>query len=135
MERLFLPLHPTRYADLLGKKINQHQVNVWLINTGWTGGGYGEGERIKLAYTRAMITAVLKGDLEEVNYVKHPIFGFEMPETCPNVPSELLNPCATWNGAEAYDHAALYLADLFRSNFAKYSDYASPQILAGAPLV
>lgn len=130
----FLPLHPTRYADLLGKKINQHQVNVWLINTGWTGGGYGEGERMKLAYTRAMITAVLKGDLEEVNYVKHPIFGFEMPETCPNVPSGLLNPRTTWNDAEAYDHAALHLADLFRSNFAKYSDYASPKILAGAPL-
>lgn len=131
----FLPLHPTRYADLLGKKINQHQVNVWLINTGWTGGGYGVGERINLAYTRAMITAALNGDLDEVNYTQHPIFGIQMPDSCPNVPSYLLHPRNTWTDAEAYDHAALHLSGLFRDNFAKFSDFASPQILAGAPLV
>lgn len=130
----FLPLHPTRYADMLGKKINQYQVNVWLINTGWSGGGFGVGSRINLAYTRAMITAALNGDLEEVSYTKHPILGVEMPDSCPNVPNQLLNPRATWADPEAYDHAALHLADLFRSNFDKYADFASPQILAGAPL-
>ncbi|WP_374758831.1 phosphoenolpyruvate carboxykinase (ATP) [Runella salmonicolor] len=130
----FLPLHPTRYADLLGKKINQHQVNVWLINTGWSGGGYGVGSRMKLSYTRAMITAALNGDLDQVSYTKHPIFGIEMPDSCPNVPSELLHPRNTWEDPEAYDHMALHLAGLFRDNFSRYEDFASPQILAGGPI-
>ncbi len=130
----FLPLHPTRYADLLGKKIKQHQVNVWLINTGWSGGGYGVGTRMKLEYTRALISAALSGALDHVSYAKHPIFGIEMPEICPNVPSHLLNPRNTWADPEAYDHAALHLAGLFRDNFTKYADFASPQILAGGPI-
>lgn len=130
----FLPLHPTRYAEMLGKKINQHHVNVWLINTGWSGGGYGVGSRMKLAYTRAMITAALNGELDNVSYVKHPIFGIEMPETCPNVPDQLLNPRTTWEDPEAYDHMALHLAGLFRDNFSKYQDFASHQIQAGGPI-
>lgn len=130
----FLPLHPTRYADLLGHKINKYQVKVWLINTGWSGGGYGVGARMKLAYTRAMIAAALKGELDEVEFVKHPIFQMEIPTSCPGVPSGLLNPRDTWESAEAYDHAALHLAELFRENFMKYEDFASPQILAGGPI-
>jgi phosphoenolpyruvate carboxykinase (ATP) len=131
----FLPLHPTRYADMLGKKINQYQVNVWLINTGWSGGGYGVGARMKLEYTRAMITAALNGDLDNVSYTQHPIFGVQMPDSCPGVPNQLLHPRNTWADTEAYDHAALHLADLFRSNFAKFADLAGPQIIAGGPLV
>jgi phosphoenolpyruvate carboxykinase (ATP) len=129
----FLPLHPTEYAELLGKKMKKNQVNVWLINTGWTGGAYGTGSRMKLAYTRAMIRAALEGKLAEVNYETHPIFGIEMPTTCPNVPSEVLNPRDTWADKDAYDHQAHHLAELFIQNFQKYADFANAEILAGAP--
>lgn len=81
-----------------------------------------------------MITAALNGDLDHVSYTKHPIFGIEMPDSCPNVPSELLHPRNTWEDPEAYDHMALHLAGLFRDNFSKYKDFASPQILAGGPI-
>ncbi|MFN4147812.1 MAG: phosphoenolpyruvate carboxykinase (ATP) [Runella sp.] len=130
----FLPLHPTRYADLLGKKIHKHHVNVWLINTGWTGGPYGVGSRMPLAYTRNMVEAVLNDQLNEVTYTTHPIFGLQMPDSCPGVPSELLNPRNTWSDKEAYDHAALDLAELFRNNFNKFVEFASQEILAGGPI-
>ncbi|MDX5348197.1 MAG: phosphoenolpyruvate carboxykinase (ATP) [Hymenobacteraceae bacterium] len=131
----FLPLHPTKYAEMLGKKMTENNVNVWLINTGWTGGPYGVGHRMKLSYTRAMITAALNGELENVNFVKHPIFGVMMPETCPNVPNEVLNPRETWSDKDAYDAKANELAASFVKNFGKYSDYANDEILAGAPEV
>jgi phosphoenolpyruvate carboxykinase (ATP) len=131
----FLPLHPTQYAELLGEKMKKHQVNVWLINTGWTGGGYGVGSRMKLAYTRAMIRAALEGQLDAVNFEKHPIFGVAMPTECPNVPSEVLNPRQTWANKEAYDNQAQHLAELFHKNFQKYASFANDEILAGAPLV
>ncbi len=134
--RAFLPLHPTKYAELLGKKLEQHpEVNVWLINTGWSGGAYGTGSRMKLSYTRAMITAAINGDLDNVAYEAHPVFGFDMPTTCPNVPSEILIPRNTWNDASAYDAKANELAGLFIKNFEKYAAQANAEILSAAPKV
>ncbi|UJP64376.1 phosphoenolpyruvate carboxykinase (ATP) [Mongoliitalea daihaiensis] len=129
----FLPLHPTQYAALFGEKMEKHQVNVWLVNTGWTGGPYGVGNRMKLAYTRAMITAALEGDLDNVGYRKHSVFGVGIPETCPNVPDEVLSPRATWDDKIAYDKKARELGAAFIQNFEKYKDFASEDILAGAP--
>ncbi|WP_461489576.1 phosphoenolpyruvate carboxykinase (ATP) [Pontibacter sp. HJ8] len=131
----FLPLHPTKYAEMLGQKMNENNVNVWLVNTGWTGGPYGIGSRMKLAYTRAMITAALNGELNEVEYTKHPVFCVDMPATCPNVPEEILNPRNTWANKEEYDAKATDLAAKFVKNFSKYADFASEDILAGAPQV
>lgn len=129
----FLPLHPTRYAEMFGNKMEEENVNVWLVNTGWTGGPYGVGSRMKLAYTRAMITAALNGQLDNVAYTQHPIFGVDMPDTCPNVPAEILNPRNTWKNKEDYDMKASRLASKFVQNFQKYADFASEEILAGAP--
>ncbi|MBB6610310.1 phosphoenolpyruvate carboxykinase (ATP) [Pontibacter sp. Tf4] len=131
----FLPLHPTKYAEMLGKKMEENNVNVWLVNTGWTGGPYGIGSRMKLPYTRAMITAALNGELNDVSYTKHPIFGIEMPDSCPNVPAEILNPRNTWANKEEYDTKAADLASKFVKNFGKYAEYANDDILAGAPQV
>ena len=129
----FLPLHPTKYATMLGQKMKENKVNVWLINTGWSGGSYGVGSRMKLKYTRAMITAALNGELDNVEYVNHKVFGMAMPTTCPNVPSELLSPRNTWADKDAYDAKAKDLAGQFINNFKKYADFASEEILAGAP--
>ena len=129
----FLPLHPTQYAELLGEKMTEHETNVWLINTGWTGGAFGTGERMKLKYTRAMITAALNGELDKVQYVEHPVFGVAIPQTCPDVPNEVLNPRDTWADKEEYDKTAQHLAELFRDNFKKYEDFANDEIRAGGP--
>ncbi len=129
----FLPLHPTKYATMLGQKMKENKVNVWLVNTGWSGGSYGIGSRMKLKLTRAMITAALNGELDNVAYVKHQIFGVAMPTTCPNVPDELLSPRNTWADKDAYDAKAKDLAGQFVNNFKKYADFASDDILAGAP--
>lgn len=130
----FLPLHPTVYAKMLGEKLNANpSVNVWLINTGWSGGGYGVGSRMKLNYTRAMITAALKGELDQVEYKNHVIFGVAIPQTCPNVPSELLNPRSTWANGEEYDMQCSKLANLFNENFAKFENGANEEIRAAAP--
>lgn len=132
--RVFLPLHPAKYAELLGKKLEQHpDVNVWLINTGWTGGAFGTGSRMKLSYTRAMITAAMKGELDNVEFVPHPVFGVLVPQSVPNVPSDILNPRDTWSDQEAYDKKASELAGLFNKNFAKYADGASDEIKSAAP--
>jgi phosphoenolpyruvate carboxykinase (ATP) len=131
----FLPLHPTQYADMLGEKMRRHKVNVWLVNTGWTGGGYGVGSRIKLQYTRAMISAALNGALDDVEYRDHPVFGLNMPVHCPGVPDEILDPANTWESREAYDVQANMLAESFVRNFERFGDKASPEILAAAPLV
>ncbi|MBP6455374.1 MAG: phosphoenolpyruvate carboxykinase (ATP) [Chitinophagaceae bacterium] len=134
--RAFLPLHPTKYADLLGKKLNDNpDINVWLINTGWSGGGYGVGNRMKLSYTRAMITAALKGELDGVEYQNHSVFGMAIPKTCPNVPEELLVPQNTWADKEAYNKTANHLANLFNTNFEKYASQASDEILSASPKV
>ncbi|HEX8427009.1 phosphoenolpyruvate carboxykinase (ATP) [Hymenobacter sp.] len=132
--QVFLPLHPTRYAEMLGQKMEEHDVQVWLINTGWTGGGYGTGTRMKLGYTRAMITAALTGQLDAVRFLLHPVFGVAVPETVPGVPAQILDPRRTWTNPVAYDQAAQGLATKFVANFEKYAANANPEILAGAPL-
>ena len=116
----FLPLHPKVYSDLLGAKIDQHNVNVWLINTGWTGGPYGVGERINLPYTRAMVSAAMNGALDEVAYREDNIFGLQVPKTCPGVPDQVLNPRETWEDKAKYDIQAHALAARFRKNFTQY---------------
>jgi len=131
----FLPLHPGKYADMLGKKMEQHQVNVWLINTGWTGGPYGVGQRMKLSYTRAMITAALEGKLQSVDTVIDPVFGVAIPTAVPGVPSEVLIPRNTWDNKEAFDEKAAYLAGLFKKNFDKYAEGVSEEIRNAGPMI
>ena len=130
----FMPLHPTRYAEMLSQKMKAAEVNVWLVNTGWTGGPYGVGSRMKLKFTRAMITAALDGALENVSYVKHPIFGLNVPQSCPNVPSEILNPKDTWKNKKAYEIQAKELSASFKENFKKFEEFANDEILNGAPV-
>jgi len=129
----FMPLHPARYAELLGEKMVANEVNIWLINTGWTGGAYGVGSRMKLSYTRAMITAALENKLDEVAYLPHPVFGVEVPQSVPNVPAEVLNPRDTWADKAAYDVQAKGLAEAFIENFRQFEEYANEEILSGAP--
>ena len=131
----FMPLHPTKYAEMLSKKMKDANVKVWLINTGWTGGPYGVGSRMKLKFTRAMITAALNGELNDVAYENHKVFGIAIPQSCPNVPSEILNPRNTWEDPNLYDKKAVELAQMFKSNFAKFEEFANAEIMAGAPLV
>jgi phosphoenolpyruvate carboxykinase (ATP) len=117
----FLPLRPKVYGDLLKEKIRRHGSKVWLINTGWTGGKYGEGSRISLKYTRSMITAAMKGELDSVEFTKHPIFGVEVPTSCPGVPSEVLDPRSTWADGAAYDETAKDLQGKFEANFRTFA--------------
>ncbi len=131
----FLPLHPTKYAEMLGKKMTDNKVNVWLVNTGWSGGGYGVGKRTKLSYTRAMITAALEGELANVEFTAHDVFGLQMPNTCPNVPDEILHPRNTWADKDAYDETANKLASKFVANFEQFSSNASQEIMDAAPVV
>jgi phosphoenolpyruvate carboxykinase (ATP) len=113
----FLPLNPNVYARMLGEKIAKHQARVWLVNTGWTGGAYGVGNRMKIAHTRAMITAALTGQLDNVGYQKHPDFNLDMPTSCPGVPAAVLDPRTTWPDAAKYDEQAGKLAKMFVDNF------------------
>ncbi|MGI9542324.1 MAG: phosphoenolpyruvate carboxykinase (ATP), partial [Cyclobacteriaceae bacterium] len=129
----FLPLHPTKYAEMLGKKMSQYQVNVWLVNTGWSGGVYGVGSRMKLSYTRAMITAALNGSLNNVGYRKHSIYGIAIPTTCPGVPSRILSPRETWQNDEGYYKKANQLAHAFIENFKRFEEFANEEIMGGAP--
>lgn len=117
----FLPLRPKVYADLLGEKIERHGANVWLVNTGWTGGPYGVGARMKLGYTRAMIRAAMSGTLENVAYETDPIFGLSVPRTCPDVPYDILMPRNTWEDKDAYDAQARTLLGMFEENFKKFA--------------
>ena len=130
----FMPLHPSVYAEMLGKKMKEHDVHVWMINTGWVGGAYGTGSRIKLKYTRAMIHAALSGDLKKAKFEKHPVFGMLMPCSCPGVPEELLNPRNTWQNKNEYDKQAAMLAGLFIKNFKEYESHVPDEILAAAPI-
>ncbi len=131
----FMPLHPTVYAEMLSKKMQDAGVNVWLINTGWSAGPYGVGSRIKLKYTRAMITAILEGKLDNVEFEQHPIFGLFMPKTCPNVPDDILDPMNTWENKGQYVSKSIQLAHSFHLNFEKFASEASQQIIAGGPLI
>lgn len=129
----FLPLHPTRYADMLGERMKKHDVHVWLVNTGWSGGAYGTGERMRLRHTRSMISAALHGELDHVEYVKHPVFGVSLPQRCPDVPAEILDPRNTWKDKSGYDAQADRLAEAFQKNFDKYRENASDEIIAAEP--
>lgn len=134
--RVFLPLHPLKYAELLGKKLDANpEINVWLVNTGWIGGAYGKGNRISLKYTRALIAAAMNGELSDVDFVPHPVFQFAVPQSCPNVPSEILNPRALWSNEKEYDLQANELAGLFKQHFSNYKEQAAEVIKNGAPLV
>ena len=127
----FMPMDPSVYADLLGKKMDKYDVNVYLINTGWSGGPYGVGKRMSLPYTRAMVTAALNGELEKSKFNLDPIFNVLVPETCPNVPSEILNPVNTWDDKAAYEKSAKDLAKRFMENFKKYVNMPKEVVEAG----
>jgi phosphoenolpyruvate carboxykinase (ATP) len=129
----FMPLHPGVYAHMLGDKMLKHNANVWLINTGWTAGPYGVGQRIKLSYTRAMITAALENKFDKIEFYNDPVFGLAVPKECPCVPPDILNPRSTWVNKEAYDEKAKYLATLFVRNFEKYASGVNKEVLAAAP--
>ena len=129
----FLPLHPARYATMLGDRITQHSVKVWMINTGWTGGAYGAGSRVKLADSRAMIRAALNGSLDKVIYHKDPVFGLMIPGTCPGVGQCVLTPRHTWADPRAYDAQARDLAGQFIKNFESFSDVVPSEISSAGP--
>jgi len=130
----FLPRPPAVYASLLGEKLRRHQAACWLVNTGWVGGPYGVGNRMKLAYTRAMLDAALSGALKDVPTTPHSVFGVHVPQSCPGVPTEFLDARGMWPDKSAYDKAARDLAARFNKNFEKFSG-VSPEIAAAAPAV
>ena len=130
----FLPLHPRRYAELLGRKIDEHQASVWFINTGWTGGPYGEGQRMAINHTRAIINAALDGLLNDVATQTDPVFGLEVPTSCPGVPGDVLDPRGTWADSAAYDAQARKLAGLFQENFTKYAEDVPEDVRSAGPL-
>jgi phosphoenolpyruvate carboxykinase (ATP) len=131
----FLPLAPTDYANMLGERIEKHGVRMWLVNTGWTGGGYGVGARMKLKYTRAMITAALRGELNEDTMRTDEVFGLKVPTSCPGVPDEILTPRETWADKAEYDKVAMDLAQRFIKNFEKFNGTATDDMRSGGPLV
>jgi phosphoenolpyruvate carboxykinase (ATP) len=131
----FMVHHPAFYADLLKRKILRYDVNCWLLNTGWVGGPYGVGKRISIRYTRAMLNAALNGDLLEVEYFCDPIFGFQVPKQCPNVPDNVLDPAASWPSKEAYMKRYRGLASRFIDNFKKYEDASLPEVIAAGPKI
>jgi phosphoenolpyruvate carboxykinase (ATP) len=129
----FLSLHPTMYAELLAEKIRKHAVDVWLVNTGWTGGSYGEGSRFELKHTRAIIDAILGGRLRDVEYQQDQVFGLAMPAEVPGVPSGVLDPRSTWADTDRYDATAHKLVSMFVKNFEQYADQATAEVLQAAP--
>lgn len=131
----FMPLHPSVYAELLKKKIKEHNVDCWLVNTGWIGGPYGVGHRISIKYTRALLNAALDGKLAKVNFTTDPVFGFQIPTECEGVPSEILNPANSWPDKNEYMAKYEALARSFVENFKKYEDGVSKEVLAAAPKV
>lgn len=132
----FFPLSPTVYADMLGDRLLQHpECHVYLVNTGWSGGPYGVGERMSIKHTRALVSAALNGDLDKVTYTPHPIFKVLVPDHVPGVPDEILNPKLTWSDPAAYDRQARDLAKQFAKNFQQFSSQASAEIVAAGPVV
>jgi len=129
----FMPMHPGVYADLLSKKMAEHGSTAWLINTGWSGGSYGVGKRMKIKHTRAMLNAALDGALNNVEFTKDERFGFDIPTSCPGVPSEVLIPKQTWTNDDEYDITANKLVDMFNKNFERYSQGVSAEVNASAP--
>lgn len=131
----FMPLHPDVYAELLKKKIKEHNVDCWLVNTGWIGGPYGVGHRISIQYTRALLNAALEGKLSGVDFTTDPVFGFQIPLRCEGVPSEILSPAQNWPDKQAYVKKYEELAASFVENFKKYADGVSKEVLAAAPKI
>jgi phosphoenolpyruvate carboxykinase (ATP) len=131
----FLPLNPNVYARQLGERIARHQSRVWLVNTGWTGGPYGIGSRMKIAYTRAMIRAALSGKLDHVGYQRHPVFNIDMPTTCVDVPAAVLDPRSTWADKAAYDQQAAKLARMFVENFKSFEQDVPAAVKDAGPRV
>jgi len=132
----FMPLHPARYAKMLSEKMKASGANVWLINTGWTGGQYGVGKRIALRHTRAMIDAVLDGHLGDYSYKDyhiHSVFGVAQPRSCPGVPSSVLSPRTTWNNDELYYKTAFKLSNAFRENFKQFEEFTDEEIRRAGP--
>ena len=129
----FMPLHPGVYADLLGERMRRHGAQAWLVNTGWSGGPYGVGSRMKIKYTRAMVSAALSGALDDVQTTTDPIFGVAIPTRCPGVPEEVLIPKNTWSDGAAYDAQARKLAAMFVDNFKAFADGVSEDVRAAAP--
>lgn len=131
----FMVHHPSVYARMLGERIDKHKANCWMVNTGWTGGAYGVGKRMKISYTRAMVEAALNGELDHVGYETDPIFGMQVPSSCPNVPDEVLQPRNTWADKNAYDTQARKLAEMFVKNFEEFASEVSPEVKAAGPRV
>ena len=131
----FMPLHPTAYGEMLSKKMQDAGVSVWMVNTGWSGGSYGVGKRMSLKITRSLITAALNGELENVEYNTHEVFGLHFPTECPNVPNDVLNPKNTWKDKAAYDKKANELASKFVNNFKQFEVNANEEIMAASPRV
>ncbi len=131
----FLPLPPSRYASMLGEKIAKHRARVWLVNTGWSGGPYGVGARMKIRFTRAMIRAALAGELDAVEYEQDPVFNVAVPTSCPDVPADVLKPRATWADPAEYDRQAAKLARMFADNFRTFEADVSPEVRAAGPRV
>ena len=131
----FLPLPATEYAAMLGERMTAHGVRMWLVNTGWTGGPYGVGKRMKLSHTRAMIAAAVGGQLDGVSTHEHPVFGLQVPASCPGVPDAVLDVRSTWADGEAYDAMAEDLAARFAANFEQFEGEATEEMKEGAPKV
>jgi phosphoenolpyruvate carboxykinase (ATP) len=131
----FLPQPPHVYARMLGEKLATHDANAWLVNTGWTGGPFGEGERMPIGATRALLHAALSGGLDPVDYRTDGLFGFEVPTEVPGVDAKLLDPRSTWRDPAAYDLKARELAEMFRANFEKFVPDAPPEVAAARPRV
>jgi phosphoenolpyruvate carboxykinase (ATP) len=129
----FLPLAPGFYARMLGEKIAQHQARVWLVNTGWSGGPYGVGRRMKIGHTRAMINAALAGALDRVQYEKDPFFNLDVPVSCPGVPADVLNPRNTWTHPADYDAQAAKVARMFVENFKNFEGGVAADVPAAGP--
>jgi phosphoenolpyruvate carboxykinase (ATP) len=131
----FLPLNPNVYARFLGERIARHDARVWLVNTGWSGGPFGVGKRMKIGYTRAMISAALSGALDNVGYQNHPIFNLDMPTSCLDVPSAVLDPRSTWSNKDEYDAQARKLAAMFVENFKTFAADVDPVVIDAGPHV
>jgi phosphoenolpyruvate carboxykinase (ATP) len=131
----FLPRPPVVYARMLEERLRMHGAQVWLVNTGWAGGGPGQGRRLPLAITRRLVSAALTDELASVDFGPDPIFGTLVPRTCPGVPSEVLQPRNTWPGAAEYERQARHLAQLFHENFAAYAAEADPAVREAGPVV
>ncbi len=129
----FLVWHPTKYAEMLAERMKDHGANAWLINTGWSGGAFGTGQRMPLKFTRAIIDAIHSGEIIESKWDEEPFFGLTIPQSCPNVPTEILNPQNTWADKKSFQSTALNLAQKFNTNFEAYKDLASPEIVAAGP--